>query len=186
MYITKKKDALPDEISFLSGVVKKDQISFFEVKGIIEALFIDLGITKYEFKKTEGGGAGADIFVWGKKVGEVEILERSLIDFEINFTDLLKYVSTKKTYIPAPKFPAAVEDLRLIIDPVIEYEKVVTVIKKASTLVSSVELLDTYQNKKTFRITYQSPEKNLTGGDITDVREKIIDALKKSLHAEIA
>ncbi|MFI5265581.1 MAG: phenylalanine--tRNA ligase subunit beta, partial [Candidatus Levyibacteriota bacterium] len=111
----KKADALPEEISFLSGAVKKDQISFFEIKGVIEGLFADLGITKYEFKKTEGGGAGADIFVWGKKVGEIEILERSLIDFEINFTDLLKYVSMKKTYNPVPKFPAAVEDLRIII-----------------------------------------------------------------------
>lgn len=182
----KKINSLPDEISFLSGVVKKEQVSFFEIKGIIEGLFVDLGITKYEFKKTEGGGAGADIFVWGKKLGEIQILDRSIIDFEINFTDLLKYVSMKKVYVPAGKFPAAVEDLRIIIDSNIEYEKVVATIKKASTLVSTVELLDTYQDKKTFRITYQSREKNLTGADITELREKVIDHLKHDLQAELA
>ena len=92
----------------------------------------------------------------------------------------------KKNYRVIPKFPAAVEDLRIIIDPGIEYEKVINLIKKTSSIVSNVELLDTYQNKKTFRITYQSREKNLTGADITDLRNAVIHSLEKELHAEIA
>lgn len=182
----KRPGDLPQEITFLSGVMKREEASFFKVKGIIEGLFITLGVSKYEFKKTEIGGAGSDIYVWGKKIGEIEILERSLIDFEINFSELLKYVSMKKTYTPVPKFPPAIEDIRIIIDPKVEYTKIVSTIKKASTLVTQVELLDIYENKKTFRITYQSRENNLTGTEISDIREKITSRLKQDLNAEIA
>lgn len=37
-------------------------------------------------------------------MGEIQILERSLIDFEVNFMDLLKYVSMKKVHIPTSKY----------------------------------------------------------------------------------
>ncbi len=47
-------------------------------------------------------------------------------------------------------------------------------------------LLDTYEDKKTFRITYQSPEKSLTNTEITQIREVIISVLQKELQAEIS
>lgn len=184
VYIKKGND-LPNEVFMLSGVIKHEHASFYKVKGILEGLFNDLGIKKYEFRKNENGEVGADIYIFGNKLGEIEILDRNIIDFEINFNELLKYVSSKKTYIPVPKFPAAVEDLRIAIDPGIEYSKIVSTIKKASTLVTRVELLDTYEDKKTFRITYQSRERNLTSVDLSELREKITDHLKQDLNAEV-
>lgn len=180
----KKKASLPDEVLILAGAIKKENASFFNAKGIIEGLFKDLGISKYEFKK--GEVETSDIYVFGNKVGEIEVLDRNLIDFELNFDMLLKYVTLKKTFTPLPKFPAAVEDLRVKIDPDVNFAKIVIAIKKASSLVSNVELLDTYEDKKTFRITYQSSEKNLTGAEITDVRGKLLEHLKKDLGAELA
>lgn len=182
----KKRSDLPSEILFLSGIIKKENISFFEVKGYLEALFKDIGIHTYEFKKTESGGAGADVYVWGGKVGEIEILERTIIDFEINFSELLKYVTLKKTYTTVPKFPQAQEDIRLTMDPSVTYEKVTEVIRKTSTLVTDISLLDTYQDKKTFRITYQSKDKSLTAADIADTREKILENLKKTCNAHVS
>ena len=182
----KKRQDLPSEILFLSGIIKKENISFFEVKGYLEALFKDLGIHKYEFRKTESGGAGADIYVWGKKIGEIEILERTIIDFEINFSELLNYVTLKKTYTQVPKFPQAQEDIRLIIDPSVTYEKVTEVILKTSTLVTNISLLDTYHDKKTFRITYQSKDKSLTSSEIAETRAKILENLKKFCNAYVS
>lgn len=184
VYIKKTND-LPLEVFMLSGVLKHEHASFYKVKGILEGLFTDLGIKKFEFRKNENGGVGADIYIFGNKLGEIEVLDRAIIDFEINFTELLKYVSNKKTYIPVPKFPTAVEDLRIFVTPDIEYAKIVSTIKKASTLVSQVELLDTYQDKKTFRITYQSRERNLTSVDLSELREKITEHLKQDLNAEV-
>ena len=168
----------------LSGVIKKENLSFSVVKGIIEGLFHELGVKRYQFKT--GESATADIFVNGNKIGEIEILDRSLIDFEMNFTALLKYVSLRKTFTPLPKFPEAYEDLRLIIDQAVEFENIVSTIKDSSKLVTSVKLLDTYEDKKTFRITFQSKEKNLTSQDISEARGKILQSLKNALNAEIA
>lgn len=195
----KKKDDLPDEILMLAGVAKQENNSFIKVKGFIEGLFDELGIRKYEFKKRESGGEGADIYVFGNKqgvssnmqdfssnrLGEIEVLDKAVIDFEVNFSELLKYVSNKKTYKPVSKFPPAIEDIRIKIDEDIEYSKIVSNIKKASILVADVSLLDTYEDKKTFRITYQSPEKNLTANDIKEIREKIIHNLKTDLSAAL-
>ena len=181
----KKKNDLPLEVLMLSGVVKMENASFFEVKGIITGILSDLGLEKYEFKKRESGGNGAEVSVAGNKVGDVEVLDRNLIDFEIIFDELLKYASLKKTYTPLPKFPQAIEDIRIIVDPAIEFSKIISTIKKSGTLIIKVELLDTYEDKKTFRITYQSKEKNLANQDIAEVREKIIHNLKTSLKAEI-
>jgi phenylalanyl-tRNA synthetase beta chain len=181
----KKTGDLPREVLMLGGVINQENNSFFIVKGIIEALFNQFGIKKYEFKKREAGGDGADVYVYGNKLGEIEILDKNIIDFEINFTDLLKYASNKKTYTPVPKFPPAIEDIRIKIDEKIEYSKIISTIKKAGTLVSSASLLDTYQDKKTFRITYQSREKNLTANDIKEIRDKIIHNLKQELRADI-
>lgn len=180
----KRKGELPDEVPVLSGIIKKEQVSFFEAKGIIEGIFIDLGIKNYAFRKSEL--STADVYIGGKKIGEIESLDRNMVDFELNFREVVKHASLKKTYKPLPKFPSAIEDLRLIINEDISYEDVVQAIKKASKLVVDVQLLDTYQDKKTFRITYQSTEKNLTAADITTAREQIISYVKSTLKAELA
>lgn len=180
----KRKDDLPEEILMLSGVMKKENVSFSEVKGILEGLFQTLGVKKYMFKPSES--ATADVFIAGNKLGEIEVLDRNVIDFELNFTGLLKYVSLRKTYIPPAKFPEAYEDLRLQVTNDIPYENIVATILEASKLVVSVKLLDMYEDKKTFRIIFQSREKNLTNQEITEAREKILKNLKETLKIEIA
>ena len=89
----------------------------------------------------------------------------------------------KKKVVTVPKYPPIVEDLTLEIDPKIKYAQIVEVISSQSKLINKVELLDEYGNRKTFRITYQSRERNLTNEDIEPIREKITVALKKNFKA---
>ncbi len=182
----KKEGSLPDEKLKLAVVLKAPKVSFLEAKGIIEALFSDLRIKKISFKKPKSGAVGADVFIGNEFLGEIEQLEADLIDFELDFTTILKHVSLKKTYKPASKYPRAVEDLRFKIDELVQYEKIVNVIQEQSNLIQEVSLLDVYQDKKTFRIVYQSYDKNMTADDITELREKIISTLKKHFKAELA
>ncbi|HVT01037.1 MAG TPA: hypothetical protein VHE53_02265, partial [Patescibacteria group bacterium] len=182
----KQKQGLPKELLKLAGIYKKPKASFFDVKGIIEALLQDLGISDVEFKKAESGAVGADVYIGHDLLGEIEVLEQNLIDFELDFGTILKHASLKKVYKPTSKFPESVEDLRFEIDPDILYSKIEKTILGESSLVKSVSLLDVYQNKKTFRIVYQSQNHNLTNEEITEVRERIIAALKKSFKATLA
>ncbi|OGH12782.1 MAG: phenylalanine--tRNA ligase subunit beta [Candidatus Levybacteria bacterium RIFCSPHIGHO2_01_FULL_40_10] len=182
----KKAGSLPDEKLKLAALIKGPKLSFLEAKGIVEALLEDLGISGVVFKAAKSGAAGASVFIGHELLGEIERLEEDLIDLEFDFETLLKHVSLKKVYKPTPRFPEAIEDLRFEIGEQIPYEKIVRTIHEQSNLIKKVELLDVYKTKKTFRIIYQSGERNLTSEDITQVREKIISALKKHFRADPA
>lgn len=150
------------EVYFLSGISTSK--NFFQVKGIIAELFEELGVR-------EDPGKNIEVTVDG-------------ILFELNFTGILEKIDLEKKFWPVPKYPPIIEDLRFEIDPKISYEKIIGTIKKQSGLVKDVSLLDVYQNKKTFRILYQSNERNLTNEETSRIREKIISALKKEFRAE--
>lgn len=184
IYEKTKEQSLPNEIPMLAGVVKKEGVSFYEVKGIIEQLFNDLAIKHTLFKKKQDG-EGADVFINKEKIGVVEVLEENLIDFELCFAKILNYVSLKKIYKPIPKYPPVIEDLRIVTTAKISYAEIIDVIKKQSSLVVNVSLLDVFENKKTFRIIYQNPEKNLADEEVAKERKKIIGALGIKLHATV-
>lgn len=179
----KRKGDLPDEILTIAAIIKKPNISFYEVKGYVEALLEDMGIKNARFQKSQLGGEAADICIGRENVGDIELLDRDIADFELNFKALLNFANLKKTYKPISKFPSAIEDIRISLDPKIGYETIVETIKGASKLVVDVGLLDVYEDKKTFRITYHA-ERNLTADDLSDARKKIIEALEKKLKAK--
>lgn len=181
----KVSNNLPHEIPMLAAVLKKDSVSFYEVKGIIEQLFADLGIKDVSFEKKKDGGEGAEIFIKKENIGNIEILQSDIIDFELNFAKIFENVSLKKTYKPVSKYPPIIEDVRIIIDPQISYKEITSIIKKQSSLVAQISLLDVFENKKTFRITYQHKDKTLTDEEVGKEREKIYKALGK-LGAQIS
>lgn len=182
VYLKRTKD-LPEEKLRLAGVYKKEKADFLDVKGILEGLLTDLGISDVEFRSAKTGGVGASAYIGRDYLGEIEVLEQDLIDFELEFDTILKHATNHKIYKPTSKYPEAIEDLRFEIDETIPYEKIVRNIREQSDLIRRVELLDVYKTKKTFRIVYQSKERNLTSEDLTELREKITTGLKKSLKA---
>ena len=104
----------------------------------------------------------------------------------MNFTSLLKHANAKKVYRVPPKFPPIIEDIRVEIPPKFTYEKVRNTIVAVDPLVSDVSLLDVFQNKRTFRVTYLNKARNLTNEDIVPVREKIIKVFEKEFEAVIS
>ena len=68
---------------------------------------------------------------------------------------------------------------KTFIGPVIE------TIKEEDSLIKTVELLDSFENTKTFRIIYQSDKENLSNKEIKGIREKIINLLSARFQAQI-
>lgn len=182
----KRKDNLPDEKLSLAGVIKKVDLSFFEIKGVIEGILEEFGIDKYAFREKQSGGLGADIFIEKNFLGEIEMLETNLGNFEINFELLLKYATTTKRYHPISKFPPAIEDIRIVIPKNSSYQNVVKLIKNLSRLVIDVSLFDIYKDKITLRITYHDPNENITSVQVGIEREKILKGLQKEFGIELA
>jgi phenylalanyl-tRNA synthetase beta chain len=174
---------LPRESLRLAGAVKKENISFYEVKGYIEALVQELGVPPLTFKPTDGND-GAAVYCKKDRIGAIEILDGSTIDFEFDFDALIAHATLAKQYTPRAIHPPLIEDVRLQVPIDTSYESIVSTIMKQSELVQNVELIDTYEDKKTFRIYYQHQKRNLTTHDITDVRKKILLSLEKGLNTK--
>lgn len=174
VYLAQNND-LPIERLHLAGIVKKPNVSFFEVKGIIEQLANDLGITDLNFKYSANGNA--DVFITTEKLGNIEVLGNDLIDFECRFDLFIKYANFKKTYTSIPKYPSIIEDMAFLIQDNTTLKEIMDLIKKQSQLIKDVVLFDKYQNVRTFRIIYQHIQRNLTTKDIEPIRKKIVKSM---------
>ncbi len=181
----KNDSELPKETLMIGCSIKEPNASFYEVKGLIEQLLLDLGIKKISFVKRIDAGEGSDIYVNKDFIGTVEILDTDLIDFEINFSTILRLANRGKIYKPVPKFPPVIEDIRITVESSISYEQIISLIKTQTSLIESVSLIDIYNNKKTFRIVYRDQKKSLTREEVAIQRKKIYSVLKKELNAVI-
>lgn len=152
-----------EENYFFSGITNSK--SFFEIKGILEKLFEDLGIKEDPTKYIEVLGQG--------------------IFFELNYSQILKKINSNKTFKPLPKYPPIIEDLSLIVLEKTKTINIIDEIKNQSSLVVDVSLLDQFEDSRTFHIVYQDKNKNLTGEEVAKIREKILKTLKEKFNATL-
>jgi phenylalanyl-tRNA synthetase beta chain len=179
----KRANNLPNERLKFAGIIKKPKVSFYEIKGLIEQLLHDLGIIDLTFKSLDGDGASISL---GKDyLGDIEILDNETINFELEFTVILKHATVKKVYKPISKYPAVIEDLAIIAASNIPTGDLINEIKKQSDLIREVSLLDKYEDTRTFHVLYQSYQKNLTSEDVVPVRMKILNSLKNKFNARL-
>jgi phenylalanyl-tRNA synthetase beta chain len=181
----KENNSLPKEQSMLAGVIKKQNASFYEIKGMLEQLLADFGIKDSTFRISEKGGLGASLYLNKLYLGEIEVLDNNLVDFEINFDIVVKFASLKKEYKALNKYPPVIEDISLITGMNVGTEDIISQIQKQSELITDVSLIDSFENSRTFHIVYQHPEKNLTNEDIAPIRKTLIASLKDKFKAEI-
>ena len=178
----KKERGLPDERLHLAAILENN--NFYLAKGLVEQVFFVLGITNYTFETRDDGVDGAFVKLAGKRVGHIEAID--LLALELDLVSILPHAASAKKYLEPAKFPPVVEDIRVKIAPDYSFGKIEKSLKEASELVEDVKLLDVYEDKKTFRITFRSNKRTLTNEDIAPVRESLISTLYSSFKAELA
>ena len=110
--------------------------------------------------------------------------------------DLLPLVQGRmpvSCYAPPPSFPPARRDISFIIPFEVEYEKLAAVMRKASPLLSNVELFDVYQGKgvpegkksMAFHLTFLDHKKTLTDEDVERAFSAISGQLTRTFEAEV-
>ncbi len=180
----KQGSDLPNEIRKLALLVKEKNINFFKIKGIIEQLINDLGITGIEFTSQDKSGLETNIVIDKEEIGTIEILDDDLINAEINFEALMKSASIKRTYTPLPKYPSIFEDLTVILPKSVTTGDVIKVVHGSDDLIKSVILIDSYQDSRTYHIEYQDSEKNLSTTEVKSIHEKILTNLQEKLQVK--
>lgn len=172
---------------------------FREAKGLAQALFTLFGLHPKDIAKTTDkpkplqwyGSTRLQLGPYGS-VGEVneQLLNKlgihtpvTVLDLEVD--TLVKNAGYAKTYRPVSKFPPIVEDLSFIVPPGFQVGPLIDVLSRVHTLIESIKFLDAYENKRTFRITYNDPTKNLTGMDVAPIRQKLIEYAGEKFGASV-
>ncbi|MCL5411373.1 MAG: phenylalanine--tRNA ligase subunit beta [Patescibacteria group bacterium] len=195
-----KGSKLPEQPKKLSGILTGNK--FYQVKGLVQALFEELNIKDYSFEPSENDlylpQQAAKILLKDGVIGSLGMLNQSLLqsfdikggvaNFDLDFEKIHSSATDEVKYQPLPKYPAVEEDLALVVNKDVLVGNLIATIKSAGgSLVVWAQPFDVYEdlrlglNKKSIaiRIKYQSPEKTLTDNDVKVLRQKILKALEK-------
>jgi phenylalanyl-tRNA synthetase beta chain len=217
-----REDIQPEEVEMLTGLwtgsrvgdlwyAKEEPCDFYDLKGVVEALFRALGINSATFSalapdscRYTRPGHSARIMMGEEAVGIMgEVHGRTLKNydlkqaaflFELDVSKLSHHVCEKKSAQPIPKFPATSRDVTLIVDRGVESWSILKSVALAQEmLVEDIHLFDVYQGnpipdgKKSvsFRITYRSPQKTLVDEVINPIHREISQRLITQFNATL-
>jgi phenylalanyl-tRNA synthetase beta chain len=175
---------LPDEHSFLAAAWCGEEFAL--AKGLAESLFQIMGVAVPELyqaainlftdekKSLQLGDFGWIGIVKPELIGNLKI-KKPVTLLELDFVKMVASANPVHNYKPVSKFPSAIEDLSFVVPPDFKIGEFMYSLKKISKIIISIELIDSYSNSRTVRITMSDMYKNLTSGDIQTIREKIIE-----------
>ncbi|MBW2567880.1 MAG: phenylalanine--tRNA ligase subunit beta [Deltaproteobacteria bacterium] len=219
---TGQEDSQPDEFEVLSGLwtgarvnaswySKETSCDFYDLKGAVEELLRNLGITGTTFTAIEPDaccytkqGYSAWIVVGNDVIGllgEVDPLVLQNYDlkqkayvFELDFDKLIGIVPDINLAQPIPKFPATSRDITLIVDKDTEAVNILQMVKDLDEeIVENLHLFDVYEGspvpagKKSisFRITYRSATQTLEDETVNSIHRGITGRLIKEFNASL-
>lgn len=204
-----KITTLPKEKWLISGLItgplpkhwtpSLEHVDYYYLKGIIEELFSDIGLSKVNYSAVSIEGMHpkrtAEISVDNQQIGFIGQIhpvlqnEYNLFEtyvFEIDLENVLEFINKEIDYKPLPKYPSVQRDVAIVMPIDLEVYKIEeSISKNGGELLESVKIFDVYTNeilggnKKSvaFSFTFRSTECTLTDEEVIVVYDKIINAL---------
>lgn len=151
----RQKLNLPKEVYKLAIAINTD---FFDLKGIVEALYKELNIDK--------------------DIPDNIIEKNGIYLIELDLQQLMKDYRLIPKYKPLNPYSVIKLDLTLELEKNKNYKQIKTTAFKTSKLLQKIELIDLYQNKATLRFYFNSPERNITEEEAKKELEKIKVSVK--------
>lgn len=215
------EDALPEEVTRLVIALTgsrtpqawqgsdTEAMDFYDLKGIIEALFRRLHIEDVQYERGQGvsyhPGKCAHVLVGGEEMGvfgeihpqvrdHYEFPETPLVAAEFSVGRIIDQVSKLYDVASIPEQPPVLEDLAIVVDEDVPAVAVADLIRQtAGDILADVRLFDVYrgdqieEGKKSlaYNLIYQHPERTLTDEEVRKVRESILYRLEKELDAHL-
>ncbi|MCY3569123.1 MAG: hypothetical protein OXH38_10880, partial [Chloroflexi bacterium] len=181
-------------------------VDFFDAKGVLEQLGAGLGAS---FVLTPGAddamvvsGRSAKLSVGGNDVGvigqvqpttaEAFDVDGDVFALELSVSALAPLLGDSDVFAAPSVYPAAVEDLALIVDEACLAGDLAAAIS-GNGLVDSVDLFDIYTGDQipaghksvAFRVYYRSPDRTLTDRDVEKARRGIVRRLESQFRATL-
>lgn len=191
-----------------------EDATYFDLKACVANILIRLGVANDNIRlETLDAADTPDIFAVaqavktrsGKLLGHLGIISRKLLAAsdikqevvyaELEWGELVKMaVKAKVEFTPLPKTQPVKRDLALLVDTSVTMAKIEETVRQAERkLLRDIELFDVYEGKnlpagkKSYAIslTLQDFDKTLQEKQIDNTMNRVIEALKKNLGAEL-
>ena len=212
--------SLPDEILKLSAIYLKDRDEtvwqekhdgFYDLKGALENIFLDLKIKNYSFHKDIDvkesylhPGKSCVIKINEHEAGYLGTLHPDVAEdfdvspetniLELDIDTILSLKSPQTVYQPLPKYPYIERDIAIIVPnniPVSDAKS--TILHVDSQFIESVRLFDIYEGKPipkgkkslAFSVRYRAVDRTLTDEEVKGIHTNIIKRLQDTLNAEL-
>lgn len=200
---------LPEERKMLGIAFAGQDESFFTLKGAVEELLDERGISDVSF--CAGGseyyhpGQKALVYSGDRLLGELgsihPTVQRSFglaqpaYVAELSMAALFAAESRVRAFRALPKFPVVARDIAVVVDESVTAAECVRLIGSASAdvLVENAKLFDVYRGanigrgRKSLALSYtlRSDERTLTDEDITGAMTRVLSALETGAGAEL-
>jgi len=182
---------------------------FYDIKGVVEELLDVLGIRRVNFQPDRDNpifhpGRTASILVNGQKIGTIgqihpDVAERFECPEEtyigvLEVEALVKNADMEVEYKPLPKFPAVTRDIAMLVKDEVLVKEIEDVISSnAGNILEDMKLFDVYKGKQipegmksvAYSITFRGQDRTLTDDEVNAKMQKILDALKDKLGAQL-
>lgn len=180
---------------------KAEPADFFVAKRIAETIFARLDLVpNYETGEDESLYPGRNVSIvidnsivgiigeLHPKVSQAFKLDETAYLIEIDLEKLSDIPVSPKRYQQVSRFPSVTRDIALLADEHIIYRQIHDIIRDSS-LVTDVILFDIYKGEQVpagkksfaFRISYQSPVRTLTDGEVDEIQQQILTRLSQEL-----
>ncbi|MGI6180965.1 MAG: phenylalanine--tRNA ligase subunit beta [Agathobaculum sp.] len=201
-------DVLPCEQKVLT-LGTYGRLSFFQFKGVIEALCRELNIKGVQFAPQKNNpsyhpGRCADILVGGEVIGVFGAihptvaarygLSGEVLTAELQFEKLFAAIETEKLYHPLPKFPASTRDIAVLVDDSVPAAAMQAAIEQAAgAILENVKLFDVYKGKGipegkksvAYSLSMRAADRTLTDEECDKAMKNALAALETSFGAAL-
>ena len=207
VYLPGGEDGLADEQKYLTMGAYGDDMSFFTLKGAVEAIMKNLRAADVHFEPCTDDPSyhpGRCAAVWAGSTcvgvfGQIHPLvarnygvDAEFYCAELSFDALCAVKGADPEYVPLPKFPSVTRDIAVVCDQAVTVGTLETAIRKgARGLLKDVTLFDIYQGvgipagKKSvaFNLVLRADDRSLTGDEADEDVKSILETLEKDCGA---
>lgn len=190
---------------------KPRQVDFYDLKGMLDALFNYLGVqVTYEPVQIDGfhPGRTAEVSLLAsdgtkKRIGRLgqihpEIQQRYDLEdtymSELEWAPIVEYSSVDVTYEQLLKYPASTRDIAVVLDEEIRGADMLNMLRQeGGSLLEAVDLFDIYRgenighDKKSmaFSLRYRDQERTLTDEEVSKLHDHLLQCLQTQFKAEL-
>ena len=210
VYLPGGEDGLAIESKVLTLGAYGEDMDFFSLKGVVEAILKDLRVKDVRFEGPTGAPSDASYHpgrcatVWSGSdclgiLGQIHPLaaqnygvDAELYCAELSFDELMNAKGPDPEYVPLPKFPAVTRDIAVVCDEAVTVGRLEDCIRRgAKGLLKDVSLFDIYRGKGVpegkksvaFNLILRADDRSLTAAEADEDVASILALLKEELGA---